>query len=167
MMKRLFLTVLLFLLVCSSVSCGQREEMTPRALFDRFAAGYPLMPGHLYDSLATEEEDTWLPPDLFHSLYARLDGSDDREDIQAFVLYLGSAGTVWYELAVFQCSDRAAAEEVAALCLLRCKTVREMRGTAVDLTAATEPRIVFHGSFLFFLALPDNDRALRVLNRIL
>ena len=51
-------------------------------------------------------------------------------------------------------------------CLSRCETVRRMRGE-VDLSAAEEPLVLRYGTLVVYLALPDNDRAAAVIQRIL
>jgi hypothetical protein len=164
--RRAFAALLLFLLLLGLLSCGRIDTASPRALFESFSARYGLMPGNLYDSEVGEEDPAYLPPALFRSLYARPDGSDDREDIRSCVLYLGSSGTVWYEMAIVRCRDRSAAEEVASLCLLRCETVREMRGAPTSTEAAEEPTVLIRGSLVFFFALPDNAKAERIARRL-
>lgn len=166
-MKRILGGFLLLCLLGATCSCGRAGQISPRGLFDLFADRYPLMAGTLYDSEAGEGKAEYLPPELFHALYSRPDGSDDREDIVSCVLYLGSSGTVWFEMAIFRCCDRAAVDEVASLCLLRCEAVRQMRGTPVGLEAAEKPVIRIYGTLLVFLALPDNAYAQRVIDRIL
>ena len=101
--------------------------MSPRELYEAFAGKYPLPPHLLFDSEAGQNDDGYLSDADFNLLFGRADGSDDREDIAAFVLCLGASGTVFYECGFFRCESLAGAREVEGLCLLRCETVRRMR----------------------------------------
>ena len=61
--------------------------------------------------------------------------------------------------------DLAGAREVEGLCLSRCETVRRMRAE-VDVSAAEDPVVLRFGAWVFYFALPDNDRAEDVLRRV-
>jgi len=150
-------------LLVSLPSCG-REEGSPREVYDAFAARYP-MPAHLvFDSEAGQNDEEYLSDADFNLLFSRADGSDDREDIAAFALCLGSSGRTFYECGFFRCVNRAGAREVEGLCLLRCETVRRMRAE-VDVSAAEEPVVWRRGVWVFYFALPDNDLAEDALRR--
>ena len=159
----LCLLPVLFLLLFPS--CG-RGETTPRAVYEAFAAKYPLPPHLTFDSEAGQNDAEYLSDKDFNLLFSRADGSDDREDITAFVLCLGASGRVFYECGFFRCVDLAGAREVEGLCLSRCETVRRMRAE-VDVSAAQDPVVLRFGAWVFYFALPDNDRAEDVLRRVI
>ena len=160
-----FLSVLLSVgLLLSVSSCGDGGK-TPRDLYAAFAEKYPLPPHLLFDSGAGQSDAEYLSDPDFNLLFSRPDGSDDREDIAAFVLCLGASGRVFYECGFFLCVDRAGAREVENLCLLRCETVRRMRAE-VDVSAVADPVVLRRGAWVVYLALPDNDRAEDVLRRV-
>ena len=157
---------LLSVLVLFSVpSCGGRER-TPREVYEAFSARYGLPPHLTFDSEAGQNDATYLSDKDFNLLFSRADGSDDREDIAAFVLCLGASGRVFYECGFFRCVDLAGAREVEGLCLSRCETVRRMRAE-VDVSAAQDPVVLRFGAWVFYFALPDNDLAEDVLRRVI
>ena len=146
-------------------SCG-RGEASPREVYEAFSAKYGLPPHLTFDSEAGQSDAEYLSDKDFNLLFSRADGSDDREDVWAFVLCLGASGTVFYECGFFRCVDRAGAREVEELCIARCETVRRMRAE-VDVSAAVEPVVIRRGAWVFYFALPDNDRAEDVLRRVI
>ena len=152
----------LFLLLFPS--CG-RGETTPREVYEAFSAKYDLPPHLIFDSEAGQNDEAYLSDKDFNLLFSRADGSDDREDIAAFVLCLGASGRVFYECGFFRCVDLAGAREVEGLCLSRCETVRRMRAE-VDVSAAEDPVVLRFGAWVFYFALPDNGFAEDVLRRV-
>lgn len=160
-----FLSFLLLVGLLLSVSSCGRAGKTPRELYAAFAGKYSLPPHLLFDSEAGQNDDGYLSDADFNLLFGRADGSDDREDIAAFVLCLGASGTVFYECGFFRCESLAGAREVEGLCLLRCETVRRMRAE-VDVSAAADPVVLRRGTTVVYLALPDNARAEDVLHRV-
>ena len=163
-MRKAVVCFLLLAFLLSFAGCGN-DRITPRALYDAFSERYPMMPHVLCDSEAGAGEDGYHSPADFTLLFGREDGSDDREDIAAFVLCLGASGTVFYECGFFRCESLAGAREVEGLCLLRCETVRRMRAE-VDVSAAADPVVLRRGTTVVYLALPDNARAEDVLRRV-
>ena len=160
-----FLSILtVIVLVWSFSSCGGAGR-SPRELYAAFSEKYPLPPHLLFDSEAGQNDDGYLSDADFNLLFGRADGSDDREDIAAFVLCLGASGTVFYECGFFRCESLSGAREVEGLCLLRCETVRRMRAE-VDVSAAADPVVVRRQTTVVYLALPDNARAEEVLRRV-
>ena len=151
-------------LVLPFSSCGGAGR-SPRELYAAFSEKYPLPPHLIFSSEAGPNDPEYLSDADFNLLFGRADGSDDREDIAAFVLCLGASGTVFYECGFFRCESLAGAREVEGLCLLRCETVRRMRAE-VDVSAAADPVVLRRGTTVAYLALPDNARAEDVLRRI-
>lgn len=146
------------------VSCGRAAS--PTEIWAAFAKRYRLPPGHVYDSTAAEGEEAYLSPSVFSELYARPDGSDDREDVEQCVIWKGSAGDRVTEAAVFLCRDRERAEHVSLLCMRRLAMIRGMR-SYTDTSCADTAVIRLHGRYVIFLVLPDNDRAWATMNRLL
>lgn len=155
MLRRLLVLLLLLGLLSG---CGQNAP-SPRALFDRFSAAYPLEAGVLYDSEAPKTDAAYLDPLLLSSLLRRSDGSYDAEDIESVVLYLGAAGDAHRELCIFRCHGRDAAREVAALCVARAELLRE--------TVGADARVLCSGETVLLFALSDNLMAQRLLLRFL
>jgi len=145
-------------------SCGRAKS--PADIWSAFAERYPLPPGHLYDTNASEGEEGYLSPSVFAELYARPDGSDDREDVEQCVVWKGSAGDRVTEAAVFLCRDRERAERVSLLCMRRLTMIRSLR-SYTDTTCADTAIIRLHGRYVIFLVLPDNDRAWATMKRLL
>lgn len=155
MLRRLFVLLLLLL----SLSGCQRGEVSPRALFDRFSASFPLEAGVLYDSEVPKTDTAYLDPLLLSALLRRSDGSFDAEDIESVVLYLGAAGDEHRELSIFRCHGRDAAHEVAALCVARAEMLEE--------TVGAKARVLCSGETVLLFALSDNAAAERLLLRLL
>ena len=149
------LCCLLLLLLCG---CGCAAP-TPRSVFDRFSAAYPLEAGVLYDSEVPKTDDAYLDSRLLSALLRRKDGSYDAEDIRSAVLYLGAAGDEHRELLIFRCHNRDSAREVAALCAARAELLFE--------TVGADARVLCFGETVLLLALSDNERAERLLSRLL
>jgi hypothetical protein len=132
---------------------------TPRSVYDRFAKVYPLEAGVLYDSEASKTSVEYLDHRLLWSLLRRADGSYDAEDIASVVVYLGAAGEEHRELLIFQCHNKDAAREVAALCAARAEPLRE--------TVGADARVLCSGKTVLLFALSDNLMAQRLLLRFL
>ena len=162
--RLLSLVLLPVMLLVLLPSCGQ-ESRSPREVYAAFAARYPIPPHLVFDSEAGQNDEGYLSDADFNLLFSRADGSDDREDIAAFVICLGASGRTFYECGFFRCEDRAGGREVEGLCLLRCDTVRRMRAE-VDVSAAEEPVVLRRGVWVFYFALPDNALAEDVLRRV-
>ena len=155
---RRFLTVILLLCFCLC-SCGRRPAPPPRTLLDRLLGALPIGAGVIYDSSLPENHGQYLDPLLFRALYARADGTDDREDIAAAALFLGGSGEVHREIGIFACRGSDSASEVSALCRARASLIASL--------AETEPKVVVYGDTVVLLAVPDPDLALRLLDRLL
>ena len=166
--RRLCVLLCLSAMLCSLggflVSCGRAAS--PTEIWAAFAGRYRLPPGHVYDSTAAEGEEAYLSPSVFSELYARPDGSDDREDVEQCVIWKGSAGNRVTEAAVFLCRARERAERVSLLCMRRLAMIRGLR-SYTDTSCADTAVIRLHGRYVIFLVLPDNDRAWATMNRLL
>ena len=164
--RRVIAVYLLSVLLLFSLSSCGRGETTPREVYEAFAEKYPLPPHLTFDSEAGQNDPAYLSDKDFNLLFSRADGSDDREDIAAFVLCLGASGRTFYECGFFRCVDLSGAREVEGLCLSRCETVRRMRAE-VDVSCAEDPVVLRFGAWVFYFALPDNDLAEDVLRRVI
>ncbi len=159
MWKRLLLLFLLPMLV----SCGQGRGLSPSAIFARFSSAYPLPAGKLYDSAASVGDAAYLPPRLFETLYLQ-EAEDAREDIDALVLYLAATREVWCELGIFLCADRSSAKEVAALVARRIREVERMQR---EYLLSGEAVLFIRGRYVILLALPDNEKGRRIIEKML
>ena len=165
-MKRILSLILCSLvilaLVCSLGAC--RARASAYEVLCAFSHRYPLPDGSFYDSLAHEEADTYLSPDLFSLLFSRPDGGDDREDILEMALFLGSSSLCVSEMGIFFCADRDAAYEVASLVRGRLNMLLDM--PLADTSAAEDATVTLFGRVVVYTVLPDNEKALRTLKRL-
>ncbi len=155
MLRRL---LILLILLLSLSGCGG-ADLSPREIYDRFSASYPLEAGVLYDSEAPKTDAAYLDPLLLATLLRRSDGSFDGEDIASAVLYLGAAGNEHREMLIFRCHGRDSAREVAALCAARSELLRSSVGASSRVLLVNETVVLF--------VLSDNAAAERLLLRML
>ena len=155
-MRRALLLCLLLLL---SLTGCRGADASPRELFERFSAAYPLEAGVLYDSEAGKSDPTYLDPLRLSALLRRPDGSYDAEDIASAFLYLGAAGDAHRELLILRCHGRDEAREVAALCAARAELLKK--------SVAAEARVLCVRRTVLLFVLSDNARAERLLLRML
>ncbi len=165
-MKRLrdcLLLLLLFGVTMGCVGCG--EKKTPYEYLEEFSHLYPLPAGRIYDSLAEEGAETYLDPAIFALLYARDGWGDDREDIYRFSIFLGTSSTHIYEMGIFECYDGDGADEVLGLVNTRLSLLLKS-GVEADMTAVTDAKVAMFGKTVVYVVLPDNEKAIRVLERV-
>ncbi len=165
MKKRLVSCCLLFTLcvVPLLASCG--KELPSGEALAAFGQAYPLPAGTLYHSAARQGEEGYMDPRLFHWLYGREDGTNDREDVAEFSLFLGSSLSSVYETGVFISPDGDGAKEVMGMLHARIQMVKET--PHVDASAAEGAFVAKYGKTVVYAILPDNPKAKRVWERIL
>ncbi|MFA5561830.1 MAG: hypothetical protein WDA00_04240 [Eubacteriales bacterium] len=154
------------LLVLFSCLCGCGKVVSGTRTFDTFRVKYRLPAGLTYDSAAAEWESGYLTRETFERLYARPDGSSEWEDIESCVIFLGASLDVTYEMGIFVCLDRAKAEEVAKMCYQRIDIIRSVR-SYTDAGPAEDAIVKIYGTTVVLFVLPDNEKAERVMDRIL
>ncbi len=140
-------------------ACSREPLPPPRAILDRMLTALPIGAGVIYDSTLPENHEQHLDPLLFEVLYARADGSDDREDIASAALFLGGSSAAHREIGIFACRGNDSAREVAALCRARAALLAEM--------SDSPPRVLIYGETVILLAIPDPAPAVRLLDRLL
>ena len=166
-MKRMrvyLVLLLLFGVIVGCVGCG--EQVSPYEHLETFATLYPMPAGRYYDSTAEEHQNTYLDPAVFTLLYGRDTTGDDREDIRRFALFLGTSSTHVYEMGIFECYDRDGANEVLGLIETRLSLIASSH-TGADLTALADARLALFGKTVVYVVLPDNPKAIRVLERMM
>ena len=155
-----FTAFLLFLclLLTALSSCGAKESPYDIvcALRDGCAVG-----GVIYAPSVPEGETGYCDGSFFAVLYGE-DGAGVRDYA---VLLLGRADMVG-ECAVFVCRSAYDAIQVAAMCERRLDLLRSLSGTT-DISPAKDGFILRRDTYVAMCALPDNERARRLLGHLL
>lgn len=142
------------------VSC--RKSETPYQKLLSFGEKYPLPAGKIYDSTASEGEENTLDPLLLAALFG--DGTDEREDIVSFALFLGSSLSDPYEMGIVLAPDPEAARELCGLFTHRLNILSASPYVSEDAKAGAFIRQ--YGRWAVYAMLPDNPKAERVLDSL-
>ena len=157
---------ILLLALCLSGLSGCGKEMAPSDIYDAFSARYQLPAGLVYQKSAKEGEERYLSRDTFDTLYQRIDGTDDWDEIIDMVLWQGMRSGKVCEMGIFLCVDRECAESVVRLCQNRLDMILSLE-SYIDTTCAKDARLFITGKTVIFLVLEDNQKAERIIKRIL
>lgn len=151
-----------FVLVFLS-SCGR--EVQSRQVVLSLLDEYGLTGGSLYTTDPPCEGGEALTEELFLLLYGRVDGTSDWSLIESATLWQGGGVTHLMEVGVFVCVDRGAAEAMALTCRLRLEECSVL--SFADVSAFRDAEVRLHGRVVVYAALPDPDRAERIVDRLL
>ncbi len=151
------------LLIVPLSSC--RTPLSPKNAMEAFAKDYPLPCGTLYFSESPARDPSHPDDQLFSLLYASPDGSDDREDIMEYAIFLGASLTYACEAGIFLCPDSESASEVMGMLSSRIFFVSNTKET--DTTFCKDAFVKRYGRQVVYAILPDNQKALRIWDKIL
>lgn len=158
-MKKWLICILLVAFCLSS--CGR--EITSDHIVGALLAEYGLTGGTLYSTSGAEGSEE-LTEEIFLVLYGRVDGTSDFGGVESATLWQGGGVTRLMEVAAFVCVDRGAAEAMALTCRRRLEACSVL--SFADMSAFATASVRLHGRVVVYAALPDPDRAERILDRL-
>ncbi len=151
-------------LVFSLCSCAKQNVTVEQILLALTEAEIGLPAGQIYLSSASEEQATYLSPDLIAALYGQGEPPWQLSLIEDYGLFLSTAQHPC-EFAVFRCYAHSDTDEVAAMCHVRLDALRiHYKDTQYATQYAyyvQNARVVVIGNYVLLLISSDPEHAFR------
>ena len=151
----LILSILLLLCACA------KEQATAALVLDALVdAEIGLPAGQIYLSAASEDDASYLSPDLVAALYGEGEPPWQLSLLEDYGLFLSTAQHPC-EFAVFRVRARSDTDDVAAMCLSRLDTLRMHYKDTAYAAYLQNARVVVCGKYVLVLISSDPEHALR------
>ena len=158
----LFLTASM-LLLCS---CAKEHANAAQVLSALIDAEIGLPAGQIYLSAASEDDASYLSPDLMAALYGEGELPWQLSLLEDYGLFLSTAQHPC-EFAVFRVRARSDTDDVAAMCLTRLDTLRIHYRDTQYASYTPNARVVVIGKYVLLLISSDTEHALRAAERVI
>ncbi len=164
-MKTWVYTVLLTLtvLLCS---CARADASSAQVLSALIDAEIGLPAGQIYLSAASEDDASYLSPDLVAALYGEGELPWQLSLLEDYGLFLSTAQHPC-EFAVFRVRARSDTDDVAAMCLSRLDALRIHYKDTAYAAYLQNARVVVSGNYVLLLISSDTAHALGAAKRVL
>ena len=159
----LLLVLSILLLLCA---CAKEQATAAQVLDALVAAEIGLPAGQIYLSAASEDDTSYLSPDLVAALYGEGELPWQLSLLEDYGLFLSTAQHPC-EFAVFRTRARSDTDNVAAMCLSRLDALRIHYKDTQYASYTQSARVVVIGKYVLLLISSDPDHALRAAQRVL
>ena len=159
-MRKLRAPLLILSILLLLCSCAKEQATAAQVLDALVAVEIGLPAGQIYLSAASEDDASYLSPDLVAALYGEGELPWQLSLIEDYGLFLSTAQHPC-EFAVFRVRARSDTDDVAAMCLTRLDDLRMHYKDSAYAAYLQNARVVVSGKYVLLLISSDPEHALR------
>ena len=159
-MRQLRVPLLTLSILLLFVGCTRAHASSAQVLDALLEAEIGLPAGQIYLSAASEDDASYLSPELMAALYGEGEPPWQLSLLENYGFYLSTAQHPC-EFAVFRCYARSDTDEIAAMCLSRLDALRIHYKNTQYASYTQNARVVVIGKYVLLLISSDTAHALR------